>query len=111
MNGIKALAVWLIASVAAGPVMAQQIDWPSSRLAHPKRAEIGPYNAVFLQGSDGIWHPAQGYGADEHLPEAGQWTLRVWVKPSALPRGGRWSRRSARIMICVVSHWRMGGRS
>lgn len=88
MNGVKAFAVWLIAGVAAGPVMAQQIDWPSSRLAHPKRAEIGPYNAVFLQGSDGIWHPAQGYGADEHLPEAGQWTLRVWVKPSALPRGG-----------------------
>ncbi|WP_084455513.1 glycosyl hydrolase 2 galactose-binding domain-containing protein [Novosphingobium rosa] len=87
MNGIKALAACLIAGVAAGPVMAQQIDWPSSRIAHPKRAEIGPYNAVFLSGSDGIEHPAQGYGADEHLPDAAQWTLRVWVKPSALPKG------------------------
>jgi hypothetical protein len=87
MNGIKACAFALIASVAAAPLAAQQIDWPSSRIAHPKRAEIGPYHATFLAGSDGIEHSAQGYAVDEHLPESRQWTLRVWIKPAALPKG------------------------
>ncbi|SEM75787.1 Glycosyl hydrolases family 2, sugar binding domain [Sphingomonas gellani] len=87
MSRINAYAACLIASVAGAQVLAQQINWPSSRIAHPKRAVIGPYNAAFLAGSDGLEHVAQGYTAEERLPDASQWTLHAWVKPTALPEG------------------------
>ncbi|MGK6323200.1 glycosyl hydrolase 2 galactose-binding domain-containing protein [Sphingomonas sp. DT-51] len=82
--------VALIVLAAAGSGLgaaAQQIEWPSSRIAHPKRARIGPYSATFLSGSDGIEWLAQGYAADERLPEAPRWTFSAWIKPTQLARG------------------------
>ena len=87
MRKITRYAAWLMAGVAVTPVPAQQVDWPSTRLAHPKRAVIGPYNAVFLSGSDGIERVAQGYVADETLPAMPQWTLHAWIKPTAIAKG------------------------
>jgi len=87
MSRVKAYAACLTVSVASVPVLAQQIDWPSSRIAHPKRAVIGPYNAVFLAGSDELRHVAQGYVAGEPLPASRAWTLRAWIKPSTLAKG------------------------
>ncbi|SDA24603.1 LamG-like jellyroll fold domain-containing protein [Sphingomonas sp. NFR15] len=79
---IKAYAACLIASGVSAQLAAQQIEWPSSRIAHPKQATIGPYNAVFLAGSDEVRHLAQGYVAGEALPATSQWTLRMWIKPT-----------------------------
>ncbi|MBD8699648.1 beta galactosidase jelly roll domain-containing protein [Sphingomonas sp. CFBP 13714] len=91
MSAIRIYTASLCAGVAAmqGPAQAaaQQVDWPSSRIAHPKRAAIGPYNAVFLAGSDGLERPVQGYAADEALPPMPQWTMRAWINPTLLPKG------------------------
>lgn len=77
----------LVLCLAEANGSAQQTDWPSTRIAHPKLATTGPYNAVFLPGSDGLSHLPQGFGEGETLSPAREWTLRAWIKPSLLPRG------------------------
>jgi hypothetical protein len=76
-----------LAVLAAASAGAQQIDWPSSRISHPKRATIGPYHSTFLAGSDGLELLAQGYAADELLPDTPRWTLSAWIKPNQVSRG------------------------
>ena len=87
MSRFNAYAMCLIASAAGAQVAAQQINWPGTRIAHPKRGVIGPYNAAFLPGSDAIEHVAQGYTTEEALPEASQWTLHAWVRPTRVTEG------------------------
>ncbi|WP_294391454.1 LamG-like jellyroll fold domain-containing protein [uncultured Sphingomonas sp.] len=71
----------------AGIAPAQQVDWPSPRLARPKLATIGPYNAAFVAGGDGIVRPVQGYAEGESLPPAPRWTLSAWIKPERASPG------------------------
>ncbi|USI74851.1 glycosyl hydrolase 2 galactose-binding domain-containing protein [Sphingomonas morindae] len=73
---------WRAAGLALVPALAvaQQVEWPSPRLPQPRLAVIGPYNAVFLAGGDGIARPAQGYTPGDPLPEAALWSLRAWVR-------------------------------
>jgi hypothetical protein len=66
----------------AGITSAQQVDWPSPRLARPKLDVVGPYNAAFIAGGDGIVRPAQGYADGESLPASPQWTLSAWINPA-----------------------------
>jgi hypothetical protein len=95
MNRKTSNAAWLIASALtaqvaaplAGQAAAQQIAWPSTRIPHPKLDVLGPYDARFLQGSDGLEHLPQGYTEGETLPQRDRWTMRVWVKASQLPHG------------------------
>jgi hypothetical protein len=87
MRKVTSYAALLLTGAAVAQVSAQQVDWPSTRIVHPKQSVIGPYNAVFLSGSDGIERPAQGYVAGETLSGMPQWTLRAWIKPTAVPTG------------------------
>jgi hypothetical protein len=80
----RGLALVLVLPGASG---AQQVDWPSPRLARPKLAEIGPYNAAFIAGGDGIVRKAQGYAEGEHLPAASQWSLSGWIKVDRAAKG------------------------
>jgi hypothetical protein len=74
---------WLLAGslALAGVAPAQQVDWHSPRLPRPRLDTIGPYNARFIAGGDGIARPAQGYADGEMLLPAPRWTLSAWIKP------------------------------
>ncbi|WP_242153257.1 glycosyl hydrolase 2 galactose-binding domain-containing protein [Sphingomonas sp. BAUL-RG-20F-R05-02] len=73
---------WLLVGglALAGVSPAQQVEWPSPRLPRAKLDTIGPYNARFIAGGDGISRPAQGYVDGELLPPAPRWTLSAWIK-------------------------------
>lgn len=87
MKRVSIHAACLIACAISTPLAAQQIAWPGTRISHPKLDVLGPYDARFLQGSDTLEHLPQGYTQGETLPAMERWTMRVWVKPSHLPRG------------------------
>ena len=63
-------------------VAAQQVEWASPRLARPKLAVLGPYDAEFIAGGDGIVKPAQGYAEGERWQASRDWTVAAWVKPA-----------------------------
>ncbi|KQN39294.1 glycosyl hydrolase [Sphingomonas sp. Leaf407] len=84
---MKTMGSAILLSLLAGTAAAQQVDWPSPRLARPKMDVIGPYDAVFIAGADTIARPAQGYAEGETLPASPQWTLSAWIRPARITAG------------------------
>jgi hypothetical protein len=85
-------ARWRMALGALGMLAAtssaQQVNWQSPRLAQPKLDVIGPYNARFIAGADGIEKLPQGYAEGDTLPAMPRWTLTAWVSQQR-PTSGR----------------------
>jgi len=63
---------------------------------------LGPYNAEFPAGGDGLTRSLPGIAAGAVLPAGEAWTLYGWIQPSELPRG--------RALIGGVGDPREGGR-
>jgi len=86
MNSL-ACAVVLIALLSAGQASTQA---------------LGPYNAEFPAGGDGLTRRLPGIGESAVLPAGEAWTLYGWIEPSETPRG--W------VLIGGVGDPREGGR-
>ncbi len=56
---------------------------PMAPLTPPlqRPVDLGPYNAEFIAGGDGLAERVPGYGDTEKLALGSVWTLSVWVKP------------------------------
>ncbi|WP_445192616.1 glycosyl hydrolase 2 galactose-binding domain-containing protein [Sphingomonas sp. Tas61C01] len=76
------MAILGLGALIGQGVTAQQVDWPSPRLPRPKLAVLGPYDAAFIAGGDGIAKPAQGYAEGERWRPGPAWTVSAWVKPA-----------------------------
>ncbi|WP_443751404.1 glycosyl hydrolase 2 galactose-binding domain-containing protein [Asticcacaulis solisilvae] len=89
---------WLLAAafaitgvLLAGGARAQSPNdlTPMSPLFPPmaRPVDIGPYNAEFLPGGDGLAYRVPGYGATDTVTIGQTWTLQAWIKPVRLPSG------------------------
>jgi hypothetical protein len=74
--GVSILALMAIAAPAKA-----QLPPPAKPIV------VGPYNAEFPAGGDGIAKPIPGYTLGEALNASTDWTLTVWVKPERIAKG------------------------
>ena len=68
-RALVALAAVLVTAAAPPP--------PEARVA-----VVGPYNAEFPAGGDGIAKAIPGYASGERLEASADWTIAAWIKPS-----------------------------
>jgi hypothetical protein len=75
----------------AAPLQAQTpVDLPPMSPLFPPWArpvDIGPYNAQFPAGGDGLASRVPGYADNEKLVLGPVWTLHAWIKPQRTPKG------------------------
>lgn len=71
--------------VAALPLLAYA--WTATEAQLPpetKQVVVGPYNADFPVGGDGIVKLIAGYREDERLDQGDSWSLSGWIKPDRI---------------------------